>query len=216
MDKFNIESAKFISIIIGICFIFIIVIWHAFDYLPESQVKRSTDLSQIAPDPIKTPITNEEVKTEEEHSEEVITQETISNKNQEAYQIVTEKELTEDISHAYSHNQETTTNNDLMNNAREFTQNGNFVSAIETYQKALSQTPTTEIKAQCYQEMSLVYASQKHYGTALSFAQRAYNTLPTTSREILLARLYYKTGNIDRATERINNVLRRDFNINDK
>ena len=50
-----------------------------------------------------------------------------------------------------------------MNNAREFTQNGNFVSAIETYQKALSQTPTTEIKAQCYQEISLIYASQKHY-----------------------------------------------------
>ena len=34
---------------------------------------------------------------------------------------------------------------------------------------------------------------------------------PTTSREILLARIYYKTGDIVKATQRINNVLQRDF-----
>ena len=51
----------------------------------------------------------------------------------------------------------------------------------------------------------------KRYGTALSYAQKAYNTYPTSSREMLLARLYYKTGDLDKATKRMNNVLQRDF-----
>ena len=38
MNKFNIESARFVSIIIGICFIFVMVIWNAFDYLPQDAV----------------------------------------------------------------------------------------------------------------------------------------------------------------------------------
>ena len=54
------------------------------------------------------------------------------------------------------------------------------------------------------------------YGSALSAAQRAYNLAPSSHREVLLARLYYKTGDIDKATSRVNNVLRRDFSINDK
>jgi hypothetical protein len=59
--------------------------------------------------------------------------------------------------------------------------------------------------------MADVYGIVKRYGTALSYAQRAYNAAPTTSREMLIARLYYKTGEIDKATKRVNNILQRDF-----
>ena len=39
MNRFDSNSAKFISIIIGICFIFIMVVWHAFDYIPKNETK---------------------------------------------------------------------------------------------------------------------------------------------------------------------------------
>ena len=53
----------------------------------------------------------------------------------------------------------------------------------------------------------------KKYGSAMSYAQKAYNLSPSTNRELLLARLYYKTGDVDKATKRVNNILQRDFSI---
>ena len=63
--------------------------------------------------------------------------------------------------------------------------------------------------------MAIVYAISKRYGSAISAAQRAYNIAPTSNREMLLARLYYKTGDTERATAKANNVLRRDFGLYD-
>ncbi len=86
-----------------------------------------------------------------------------------------------------------------------------YVKAIEEYQKIATVTNDTDTIAKSYEEIATVYAIVKRYGTALSYAQKAYNMSPSSSREMLLARLYYKTGDIDKATRRINNVLQRDF-----
>ena len=88
---------------------------------------------------------------------------------------------------------------------------GIYQEAIKDYQKAYDLADNNEEKALCYEGISNVYAKQKRYGSALSYAQKAYNMYPNTSREILLARLYYKTGDLNRATIRMNNVLKRDF-----
>ena len=86
-----------------------------------------------------------------------------------------------------------------------------YVKALEELQKIPSITKDVNLIAKSYEETASIYAIVKRYGTALSYAQRAYNMSPSSSREMLLARLYYKTGDIDKATKRINNVLQRDF-----
>ena len=86
-----------------------------------------------------------------------------------------------------------------------------YVKAIEEYQKISTVTNDTNTIAKSYEEIATIYAIAKRYGTALSYAQKAYNLSPSSSREMLLARLYYKTGDMDKATRRINNVLQRDF-----
>lgn len=86
-----------------------------------------------------------------------------------------------------------------------------YVKALEEYKAIAENSTDANVKARCYEEMADVYGIVKRYGTALSYAQRAYNVAPTTSREMLIARLYYKTGEIDKATKRVNNILQRDF-----
>ena len=86
-----------------------------------------------------------------------------------------------------------------------------YVKALEEYKAIAENSTDANVKARCYEEMADVYGIVKRYGTALSYAQRAYNAAPTTSREMLIARLYYKTGEIDKATKRVNNILQRDF-----
>ena len=102
------------------------------------------------------------------------------------------------------------TTNSSIENADEQKQNGNYKEAVEQYKEVASEADE-KTKAYCYEQIATIHAIEKHYGTALSFAQKAYNTYPSTQREILLARLYYKTGNIEKATNRVNNILKRDF-----
>ena len=106
--------------------------------------------------------------------------------------------------------------NSELANARKFRNNNKYAEAVAEYQNIISNTEDKALQAQCYEEVAIMYATLQKYGSALSVAQKAYNTKPSTSREVLLARLYYKSGNIDKATSRINNILRRDFSINDK
>lgn len=87
----------------------------------------------------------------------------------------------------------------------------NLSSALKEYQKVSELTNDKDLIASSYEGIATLYAMSKKYGTALNYAVRAYNTSPNSSREMLLARLYYKTGDIDKATKRINNLLHRDF-----
>jgi tetratricopeptide (TPR) repeat protein len=88
-----------------------------------------------------------------------------------------------------------------------------YTKAIMEFKKAASMYDKNDQRATCYAEISDIYAISKRYGTALSYAQQAYNMSPSTNRELMLARLYYKTGDIDKATKRVNNILQRDFEL---
>ncbi len=92
-----------------------------------------------------------------------------------------------------------------------FRKSANLSSALSEYQKVPGLTNDKDLVASSYEGIATLYAMNKKYGTALNYAARAYNTSPNSSREMLLARLYYKTGDIDKATKRINNLLHRDF-----
>ena len=102
---------------------------------------------------------------------------------------------------------------EILENAKNFRLNHKPISAISEYQKALQRTEDNSVKAQCYENIAIIYASAKRYGSALSYAQRAYNISPTVSREVLLARLYYKTGSTEKAVNRMDNLLKKDFTL---
>ena len=108
---------------------------------------------------------------------------------------------------------ESTSTESMIARANTLRREKDYVRAIDLYNRAAESTDDTLMKAQCYENMSTVYAIMKRYGSALSFAQKAYNMAPSTNRELLLARLYYKLGDIDKATRRVNNILQRDFSV---
>lgn len=229
MNKFDLHSAKFICIILGICFIFVMVIWHAYSYLPEK------DLANIGNgQEIKLPQDNEPNEEEMTEVEEESNDENVNNnddvkfdsnsKNNE--QAISEKsnvvkpEPLESISEdgsALENNANTAETvssiEKMLENAKNYQHEHKYSAAVSEYQKAISLTSDSEEKALCYENIAKIYATTKHYGTALSFAQKSFNTSPSTAREVLLARLYYKTGDVDKATNRINNVLTRDFSV---
>lgn len=83
--------------------------------------------------------------------------------------------------------------------------------AAEVYVNMAESASSADEKADLYEAASTSYGMAKRYGTALAYAQKAYNMSPSTNREVLLARLYYKTGDYSKANDRMNNVMRRDF-----
>lgn len=207
MDKFNLESAKFVSIVIGICFIFIMVVWKAFDYIPQTEVQKNIVIEENIKEEASS-INDTEEDVNENYNEDS-TELSAVNQNKNTSKIEIQK-----ITPLEPIEEETLTSDSFENTlekAKNYNENGQQALAVSEYQKASSATDDAELKAKCYEEIALIYAKSRRYGSALSAAQRAYNTSPSTAREVLLARLYYKTGDIDKASKRIDNVLKRDF-----
>lgn len=219
------NSKKFLGLLIAICVVFFILVAKAFQYLPDSSEKNVVKQAQI--DEINKPAQEEVVQ--EENSEEVAeNQNTLDIKlpyptkeevNREADldtppvvvapQPAVATEAVESIN-----NQELTPEEQVEKifvNAYKLRSEKQFVKALEEYKKIPEIISDSNLVARSYEETATIYAIVKRYGTALSYAQKAYNMSPSSSREMLLARLYYKTGEIDKATTRINNVLKRDF-----
>ena len=221
MHKFDINSAKFVSIIIGICFIFTMVIWHAFSYLPKEIPNIETTPNSNISSEAKTSdkITESEkpvqLKEEEKNTIQNLAQE---NKKKETKSELKPLETIYEDTPGETISDNSITKNDESNIARieDLMLSEKYTEALELCKKTIEYSNDDSVKARAYEKMANIYAISRHYGSALSAAQRAFNLKPTTSRETLLARLYYKTGDIDKATSRINNVLRRDFKVNDK
>ena len=226
MNNFDFESKK-INIIIFIIFIlFAMVIIKAFDYLPENaDADRNADISKVMEQRNKKSV--EQTQNSEEQPE---TQEE-QNNNQNGLNVDLSKDIApesvekkqaeepleviqENIQESPAPVQNTNAVSELdmkFINAQKYKEEKQYVKAIEEYKSILEQNSEPQVTARCYEEIANIYGVVKRYGTALSYAQKAYNTYPTSAREMLLARLYYKTGDLDKATKRMNNVLQRDF-----
>lgn len=219
MENFDLGKAKLVGIIALILFIFIMVIANAYQYLPtensdipdvNSEISQPVDNTDNTSDENSDNEDNTAAEEEEDAQPEVKEKRTTEPK-------VTKSEITplENISDNNDNNYASSdsTFENTFSEAASLVEQKQLVQAIEKFQEAVKIAETTKQKAECYENISKVYALAKKYGTALSFAQKAYNLAPSTNREILLARLYYKTGSTDKATERMNNILRRDFSM---
>lgn len=240
MNKFDLQSAKFLSIIIGICLIFVLVIWHAFSFLPEEDNTQRIQPEVTVPSDNEENVQNipedEETNTEEEgnedEDEDAVSESSLNKKNETKKITSNDKSLSKnkqeeqenleplepiDESNTIDANELKQSDNmsfsDIINKANEYKMARNFNEAIEEYKKAISVTDVSADKAICYDNLALIYAVTKRYGSAIIAAQKAYNAQPNINREFMIARLYYKTGKIEEAQNRIFYILRKEFTL---
>ncbi len=121
--------------------------------------------------------------------------------------------LSEEAASANVETEELSESESLIKQAENLKNDHDYAGAIDLYKRAAELSEDSAIQAECYEEMAMLYGMIKRYGTALAYAQKAYNLSPSTDRELLLARLYYKTGDTDKAARRVNNILQRDFTV---
>lgn len=211
MDNFDIKSAKFIVFIIVICGIFAALVGNAYRYLPSENDKNTIKLEQKESPEF---IAEEKEYTEEETvGKKLIVKEKDEEIINEKVKREPEKEIEElEVIKPEQDNNDNELDNSLAK-AKKYVEDKDYSKALAEYQKALTLANEDKEKALCYEQIANIHAVSKHYGSALSSAQKAFNLAPTTSREVLLARLYYKTGNPERANQRMQNVLQRDFSM---
>lgn len=232
--EFN--SKSFLIILFLICAVFLVLIIKAFSFIPDSNtdkvVSRNMTANTQKPRAVEQSVKEENntVQEEAQVEQKTDTVSAVQDRQQNAMFQPTpnEQESLENIDElpqeASAENLSNSTTNTepaapsveeqvlkIFVEAGKLKKDKQYVKAIEEYQKISTITQDTDTIAKSYEEIAAIYAIVKRYGTALSYAQKAYNMSPSSSREMLLARLYYKTGDMDKATRRINNVLQRDF-----
>ena len=231
MNKFEeFESKRFFIILALICLLLLSLVIGAFQYMPEpadNNVTRNSNVEEINE---SNPSEDENSNADEESKEEQDNKSTEKELNVKLPKYGDESEKLENIeelpTEAKEANETSALNEEksveltpeekaeqTLSQGVKYKNNKQYVKAVEEFQKIPSITNDKAINAKSLEEIATIYAIVKRYGTALSYAQKAYNLYPSSSRETLLARLYYKTGDIDKATKRINNVLQRDFSL---
>lgn len=231
MEKFDFNSKKYIILLVVICLLFFILIIKAFDYLPETQSNNNIqNNNQVVVDNNYTEPAENDYSSADEDSENNKTGEIVYNESDILNETPSGEKIeeikapegvgVESESADMAENAETVKTPELtpqekaknaLEKADKFKKEGNLKEALTEYQKIQDLVSDKDLVASSYEGIANLYAISKRYGTALSYAIKAYNLSPTSAREILLARLYYKTGDLEKATKRVNNVLHRDF-----
>ena len=222
MNNFDLESKKYMIILLAIFLAFALVVIKAFDYIPDepqdgANIKQEQVLN-VQEKPIKQKYTEEQEEQPEQTKKrglnvdlrnhvDIIPEESAPLKVSQPMELETIEPVNENSNNLSSEQQLEL----KLLEVQKLVDTKQYVKALEEYKSIAESVSDTHTKARCYEEMANIYGIVKRYGTALSYAQKAYNTEPTSNREMLLARLYYKTGDLDKATKRMNNVLQREF-----
>lgn len=222
MNNLDLSSKRFLIILIIILLLFFMIIVVAFDFLnkhadEDSFTQQDNYSETIGFSEKQEPVqeSRNDVPEEETHhvSFETTPEEQNENYNNRTSTVeengivpINESENKEDSTLSVTQNSEM-----LFAEAQKLKNEKQYVKALEEYKSILDKNINNETNAKCYEEMANIYAVVKRYGSALSYAQKAYSTSPSSARELLIARIYYKTGDVDKATKKINNILQRDF-----
>lgn len=221
------DTRKYIALLLLVCLIFAILVIKAFDYLPqkdevlqEQAISEQINTSSEKDVDIKDEDIDEQKNEEAEEAEEdvVVEKKTIAKENVDFVEIDKPSGADNIKSEAVSvqENSPQVLNSEekvfkILYSANKARIAGEYKTAIDEYQKVALLTEDKNLVASSYEGLSHVYAANKRYGTALSFALKAYNMSPNSAREMLVARIYYKTGDIDKATKLVSNILKREF-----
>lgn len=225
-NNFDFNSKKYMVLLVVICLVFVIFIVKAFDYLPDTEVIDSND-NEI--ENINTPskVNNTEnsentvvIKPKKNQKSGVLYRSKLSLTEEEPN--IEEIDVPADIveesvpKNNIDENSNQQVAPDLMAlqsimNARNLANENKLASSLEEYKKVLSAQVNNEIKAEALEGIATLYAKNQKYGTALSFAGKAYSTSPSLSREMLIAKIYYSAGKTETAITRLNEILKHGF-----
>lgn len=224
MENYNGKSMKYLIALLLLIGTFAALIGHAYNYLPkkenDTKIENSVqeDFSRYENNNYRQAEEDTSATKEENNSSyESQNYDNSSEKRRIKYREETAAEKTVNTEPPAENiveelpNKDITGTENIFANAEQLKAEKKYESAVYEYQKIAKETNDTEIQAQCNEKIALIYAEIKRYGSAIAYAQKAYNTAPNTQRELLLARLYYKTGDIDKATNKVNDILKRDF-----
>ena len=209
MNKIDIKMLRALILVVLLFIIFGAAITKKTQYLPSKENPNMQSVVDVQP--------NDEIINKDSNIENV--QES-ANENKSENISVESKEVVSDtksdlpeLDKVTENNSETTDNETIspFDNAIKLKNEKKYQEALNQFVEIAKNNNDNKLKSSCYEEISQIYALNKKYGTALSYAQKSFNLNPNTRRELLLARLYYKTGDITNATKRVNNILQRDF-----
>ena len=232
MDNYEFNSKKYIFLIIIVCLMFIIFIIKAFDYLPEKPDISDNDSYNSTEyiNEINKPLNRENINSAQVTADDSKTDpdrhksghiDFFKPKKTELeettiIEIDTPTGVKEDITpqnnnleYIQTPNSETAFNNFLK--GKKYKKENDYTKALSEFQIAEENADNDELKAMCCENIAEIYAINRKYGTALSFATKAYNLSPSDAREMLIAKIYYQAGQTDSAITRINNALKRSF-----
>lgn len=210
MNRFDLKVSKYILIILVVCITFALVVMQAYTYLPdenennpfpneyEENIDRNNKTNYTQNDERQNEITRKENSNEDnQYSEEE------KNRFKENLPNI-DKSSVENIENTNSIEKQ-------LKFARELKSQASYREAMSIYKEVYETCDDIKIKGYSLEQIATIHAIEKRYGTALSYAQKAYNTYPNTQKEVLLARLYYKTGDEEKAKTRLEYILKRDF-----
>ena len=227
------SSKKYILLLTLICIVFAIFTFKAFDYLPDKSVDSSTNIN-VKPKKIVSINTKENTSDDDENKEKIDENDNQQDKSghidftnkdntnsiqaKQLEEISTPKGVEEEL--VASETNKVSSNSlspdeqaiKFITNGRNYKLNSENDKAILEFEKAIDITDNKELLAMGYENLAEIYAGQRRFGKALTYADKAYTYSPSTNREMLIARIYYISGDRDNATNRLNALLKRGFN----
>ena len=228
------SSKKYLALMVLVCIIFVIIIVKAYDYLPDksvenynnpminTQAQNINNTQNFSQDNTNNQTSNLDQNYDPNRHKsghiDYMHNETRSYNKNDFEEINAPKGTNEDNIQTFENSntsQLALTSDELairaLFNANKLKSSSDYNSAITELQKVAEYTSDKEILATSYEKIAELYAIQRRYGTALSFAGKAYSTSPNVNREMLIARIYYQSGETDNAVSRLNNILSKGF-----
>ena len=201
MGNLDFKTARFLSIVLGICLVFVLVVSNAYKYIPE-------------PDTTNAYIQELQNKTYNENTKEVSdvkTEESIIDDKKE--EILEEFSVPEIENNQNNYDEQIKS---IFKEAFRLTNEKKYNSAIYEYEKALKLANNRIDETICYDNLALIYATQNRYTKALEMAEKSYSIIPNSYRELIIAKINYKMGDSQKANIIITKILNREFSTDDK
>lgn len=195
------RNKKYLIILVIIIIVFMVVISKAFDYVPKNEKSN-------------TPNIENSTKTMTESEENTIVDETSDDEKLENNNATSNTSNNSDsnVSNARQYRMSTAEKIEtLFFLAEQDIENENYEKAKNSYSEIYGMTDRYSTLARVHEGLANVYAIESDYKAALENAIKSYDYQESASRKVLIARLYYQTGNIAKAKDIINQVLVSDF-----
>ena len=231
-NNFDFNSKKFSILLILVLFMFSIFVIKMFDYIPVNDVETDNIVeTQNFNNLNNSYINKQEQATEnnkekkEEYDEEYKNKHKSGHidfmpkfkvKNEEYEEIQAPAGTNEEQYNDYNNDKNLNKNSDeqalnLYLNGQKYKLSSDYTNALNQFQKVIDIADNNELKAMSCEAIAEMYAIEKKYDIALSFAEKANSLSPSDSRAILISRIQYVSGDTETSIKNLNQMLQKGF-----